>query len=378
MKIANLVLNDFTSDHRVLKVSQSLRDHGHDVTIVALHREGLAENEFVDNIRVRRLKLKSKNLKISLLGKIVKLFEFWVKARLFLYQFDAVHCNDLNALFIGAIGKYPQKQLLIFDSHELAINETPWEGPLSIKAKFCTERFLLRRTCVVICVCDSIAKIYARLYKIKRPIVVKNCPHYSDLDSDGILARSLGISPRQKICLFQGRLSPGRGLKTLGEFFSSRVLNDKVLIVLGDGPLSGYFKGLAERSANIFYVEKVSLELLASYTASADVGFSLFNGSACRSYKYCLPNKVFEYVMAGIPVITTDLPEMKKVVRQYSIGTAVDMDKTNADDFFSEIDRLIALSSTPQFHSCVQIAKQELSWQQQEKKLILAYGQLNA
>jgi glycosyltransferase involved in cell wall biosynthesis len=206
-----------------------------------------------------------------------------------------IHCNDLNGLFVGVLSKALNwKQKLIYDSHEFAINDIPNQSYYSIKAKYFLEKILIRFADQVIVVSDSIANEYSRLYNIKKPNLILNCPAYIEQNKNDIFRQNLGIKHDQLIFLYQGGLSGGRGIEILLKAFELRAELDCVLVCMGYGPLEEMVKGYSSRNQNIFYHPAVAQNILLDYTSSADFGI-LFYEDSCLNHRFCSPNKIFEY-----------------------------------------------------------------------------------
>jgi glycosyltransferase involved in cell wall biosynthesis len=113
------------------------------------------------------------------------------------------------------------------------------------------------------------------------------------------------------IFLYQGGLGKGRGIEILLSAFVKNSNLTQAIIFMGYGPLEKEITLLAEEHENVFFHHAVSQSDLLSFTSSADVGV-LFYENNCLNHYYCSPNKMFEYLMAGIPVITSNLFEIKK------------------------------------------------------------------
>lgn len=119
IRIANIVLNDFTSDSRVLKTSKSLTKLGYKPIVVAIHGDGLKQKELVDGVCVERIKLTSRPWGKFKLVQIIKYLEFLFRAFWRFRNVDVTHCNDLNALPVGLLIKlFKRKVKVIYDCHE--------------------------------------------------------------------------------------------------------------------------------------------------------------------------------------------------------------------------------------------------------------------
>jgi glycosyltransferase involved in cell wall biosynthesis len=155
--------------------------------------------------------------------------------------------------------------------------------------------------------------------------VLKNCPQNTEPTiKTNLIRKKLGLKNHDKIILYQGVLNPGRGLKMIID--SSQYLEENInFVIIGDGPqkkeLLQYFEDTFERK-NVFFMEKVSFSSLIKYTTSADLGILLIE-SFNLSKKLTLPNKVFEYMNAGIPFITNQLPEASKIAKDEDCGYVI-------------------------------------------------------
>src|SRR5690606_12853007 len=119
----------------------------------------------------------------------------------------------------------------------------------------------------------------------------------------------------------------------------------------------------------IYFYPAVSPQVLLGYTASADYGVSLIE-DVCLNYRYCLPNKLFEYLMAGIPVLAANLPEMKRFVEEYKVGVIV-QDNTPAA-LIKALDEALTQDKLG-LSQFIDVARQQFCWEQQEKVLFSIY-----
>lgn len=371
-RIANIVINDFTHDARVLKTSLSLKSLGYDVSVVALHNGDLPEYEQVQGVFVHRIKLVTRSWIKFRPIQFLKYFEFLFRAIRYSCEFDCLNCNDLNALPVGVIVKLLNNKVrLVYDSHEFAINDVPNQSRLSIQLKYLFERMLIKYADQVIVVSDSIANEYVKLYDIKKPHLVLNCPSYVDQPKKNIFRNKFNIRQDQRIFLYQGGLSKGRGIETLLQTFFERKIDDCVLICMGYGMLEDLIRSYAKRSSIIFYHPAVSQDVLIDHTGSADIGLSLIEDT-CMSYRYCLPNKLFEYIMASLPVITSDLPEMRRLVDSEGIGLVVN---DNTIESMQSVINEIMASDLVNFTVSVREAKKKYCWENQVVVLQHCWGE---
>jgi glycosyltransferase involved in cell wall biosynthesis len=370
--IANVVLNDFTNDSRVLKTSNFLANSGYNTTIVAMHNNGLLENELVQDLKVHRIKLITRPLPKWKSIQLLKYLEFLVKVVMAYRQVDIIHCNDLNALPVGLLIKlFGRNKKVVYDCHEYETEINGLKGVEKVGKQW-LEKALIPYVDAVITVSDSIAKEYSRLYNISKPHLVLNCPPYREQPKRNLFRENLKIRADQTIFLYQGGLSKGRGIELLLESFSKLESDKNVLVCMGYGPLEGLVQEKAQQHGTIFFHPSVSPEVLLNFTSSADYGIS-FNEDSCLSHRYCLPNKVFEYLMAGLPVLTSNLFEMKRLVEAEGVGIV-------AEDNTVEGFRSAVQASLQQDYALIQknvfAARRRYCWEEQEKVLKEIYDAL--
>jgi glycosyltransferase involved in cell wall biosynthesis len=319
MHVINIVLNNFTNDSRVLKTSKSLVSFGFDVTIVALYEKGLKKNELIGGLAIHRVELISRNWSKMWIFKFFKYLEFLLKVLAKYKDVKIVHCNDLESLPIGLLIKaFGRNVKVVYDCHEYQTEINNLAGTSKLLKKI-AENFLIKYADTIITVSESISKEYVKNYGVPRPHVILNCPPYKDQLKKDYFRAKFDIAKDQKIFLYQGLLGEGRGVEIIMRAFREIEDEDSVIIFMGFGPLTDLIKLEARESRKIFFHESVPPDLILDYTSSADYGVS-FIEDTCLNYRYCLPNKVFEYLMAGIPILASNLIEMRSLLHREGIG----------------------------------------------------------
>jgi glycosyltransferase involved in cell wall biosynthesis len=371
--VVSIVLNNFKNDSRVLKENISLYNAGYNTIVVALHEEFLSESENIQNIQVHRIKLRQYKYSKNIIVKILKHIEFAKKSIKFFKDYDIFHCNDINTLHIGVIIKiyYNKNAKVVYDAHEY---ETETKGQNGIRKIFTRqlEKILIKYADKVLCVSNSIANEYVRLYNIEKPVLILNTPPYFKIEKKDYFRENLKIGKDKNIFLYQGALAKARGIEILLETFKD--LEDKMAVVvfMGYGELEDMIKQHSKKYNNIFFHNAVSPDILLDYTGSADFGISTIEDT-CLSYRYSLPNKMFEYLMAEIPTIVSNLPEMKKVVLDNNIGIVA---KENSVEGLKKAINKATNFDKNKFKRNIQKVKKIYNWEKQEQTLLEVYSKL--
>jgi len=372
-KIANLVFNSFINDSRVMKESISLANNGYEVYVLAHHDKNLSIDEKKDNFFIKRFSYLDRTITKNKIVKLKAYFTYIKESIHYCKDFDILHCNDLNTLPIGFIIKkfFNKNVKIVYDAHEY---ETEINGLKGIQ-KILTqklEKYLIKYADKVITVSDAIADEYVKNYNIPKPALVLNTPPYKKIQKKDIFRETLNIPKDKTIFLYQGGLSKGRGIEILLDTFKN--IDDKktVIVFMGYGPLEELVKNASKEYVNIYFHKAVSPDVLLEYTSSADFGISTIEDS-CLSYRYCLPNKIFEYLMAEIPVIVSNLPEMKRVVKDNNIGVVAE--DNNTKGLNEAIEEAVLLDQN-ELQKNIQRVKEIYNWEEQEKVLLEVYKEL--
>jgi glycosyltransferase involved in cell wall biosynthesis len=361
-RILLAVTNDISTDNRVHKISCTLLKSGAKVTVVGRKKP----NSIALDNRPYQTK------RFRLLFKKGPCFYMEYNFRLFFYilfrKFDIIVSNDLDTLLGSYLASKIKSGKLVYDSHEY-FTEVPelQERKRTQNIWKSIEKRILPKIKYSYTVSESIALEYEKLYRIKMT-VVRNLPNY--IHSDKI------VKPEKTETfniLYQGSLNIGRGLEQLID--SMQYIENAKLIIFGDGDIS---KQLQEQIQNKNLTEKVelkgkiSINGLIEETQKADLGISLEENLGLNYY-FALPNKLFDYIQARVPVLVSPFPEMQKIIGKFNVGTTYE--HKNPQALAKKLKEIIEQKEIYQkWQKNTEQAAKELCWENEENVLIDIYS----
>ncbi|MBC1565653.1 glycosyltransferase [Listeria booriae] len=414
-KVGMFVWNYFTNDARVTRECITLSENGYNVDLFAIHQGDLAEkerrNKYFQIYRVRKTVPFLTRLWTNKYGLIILVFCYLVlwlwlpmamslllllllpfslkKGRKFLSRasifmrmvhlgmrskYEVYHANDLNTLLQAVIcAKWFGRSQLVYDSHEVQTNRMGYDNRFYGVA----EQFLLRFVDVCIHENDTRAAYIEHLYGFY-PKVVHNYPvTVKDSPDDAIdLYAILRIDRTEPILLYQGGIQIGRGLDKLIKAVPN--IKKGVIVLIGDGRIKAELEDMVARMElvdRVKFLPKVALAELPMYTKNAYIGFQLLNNS-CFNHYSASSNKLFEYMMAGIPVIACDFPEIKRVVEKHQTGIVVDSHSPLA--IAAAVNQIVQAPSMRKVLSenCIK-ARKFFNWEQEQVVFLEIYKELD-
>jgi glycosyltransferase involved in cell wall biosynthesis len=376
MHIAMLLHKSVEHDSRVRREAGALARAGHRVSVLELAPvpggaaalEGFERRSCLPPAWVRR------RLPLHLY-RLVFLVAF-VRALVRLRP-DAVHAHDAAMLAPGLLGARLTGALLVYDSHELATS-VPYRERAWALLVAGLERLAVPRCGAVLTVSEGIAARLRQRYRLARtPTVVRNVTALGAGGTGG-LRLSLGIGPDTPLVLHQGAPAPGRGCEVLLDAVAR--LPGVRLAFLGD-PEPGYGealrravrrRGLHDR---VTLLPSVPLERLLAHTAEADVGVTLLQDT-CENHRLALPNKLFEYIAARVPVLASALPETRALVERLGVGWCVPPDDPAA--LAKALGLALRRRADPELRARLERAARELTWEREQRRLVGLYAELAA
>lgn len=366
MKICMLTTSEIFHDSRILNEARTL---GKDDELVIL-----AKNYSLKPLKTPyKIKLIDYWHGPSFLIKIIFSFFALMKAA-FKENPDVYHAHDLDGLLCAFPAALLKRKILIYDSHELWSDTYPFGNLRGIQWLFAPlEKFLMIKVQAGVAVNDSIAEFLQKKYQ-KNFISLYNTP-------DSFIVRKVRtdlkkLFPRQKIILHLGAADEGRGMEQIIEaakYFSQ----DMVLVFLGGGKTEKQAQKLVQKynlKNKVYFLPAVLPADIVSAIKSADLGLALTQ-KISLSYFYSLPNKLFQYIAAEVPILGSNFPEYKKIILKNDIGEVADPSKPK---FIARkiIEMLKPENQKKYRQNLAGLAKAKYNWSNQEKILHQFYLEL--
>ena len=313
-RVISLVTNDLEGDQRVHKTALSLMMQAWEVKLVG--------RQLSDSCPLQR---SYKTRRLKLLFRTGPGFYAEINLRFFVLllfvRTDLILANDLDTLLAAWLVAKIRHLPLIFDSHEY-FTEVPEliNRPRTQHIWKAIERFLLPRVKHMITVNEEIADLFRQEYNVNAEVIM-NLPVQKEQSRVRPLTPSGGDKKTQII--YQGAVNIGRGLEQLIK--AMEYLPDHYLTIVGGGDLLEELEDVAASYSwkdRIHFTGRVPFEEVAGYTREADFGVSLEQDFGLN-YRLALPNKLFDYIGASLPVLVSDLPVMSKFVKKLDVGLVV-------------------------------------------------------
>jgi glycosyltransferase involved in cell wall biosynthesis len=371
-KVLMLLTNAFDPDPRVHQEATALVKSGYDVTILCWDRDYKASAyEIIDGIKVERIYIRSTHGRG--ITQILFLFFFWLKAyiRASSKVFDVVHCHDFDTLPLGYILSRHRVAKLVYDAHESYVDMLGNIPPWLKTAIYHAEKSFLKRTDLLITVGEILRESLVRR-GARKTCVVGNWKDPQKFQFPKKVLeeekKRLNIADNQLVISFIANMGTERQIPQLID--AVKDISETFLIVGGNGPCRGLVEDAARRHPNIHYLGYVNPEKVPFYTAMSDVVFYGFDPSNPNA-KYSAPNKLFEALAAGKPVLTGNFGEIGRIVKEQGCGLVL----TNYDQktIKKAFKQFLVLETYTRFSQKARIAGERYSWQKAKNQLQMAY-----
>jgi glycosyltransferase involved in cell wall biosynthesis len=350
LHVVMLVRNSFTHDTRVEKEARTLRDAGYRVTVVCHAAQGLPMTDDQDGIAVVRVQRPSGHVP----GLRFLQFARVLRGTLEDAAPDILHAHDSDALGPIATTARRLDVTFVYDAHELWLGRPPRDRGLPYRVAYrawyaALERNLVPKATAHITVSPPIARHLERHYRIDRVEVV---PNYPD-DKRPVVERDIrqltdALPAAAPIILHLGAFLPDRGLEQVVE--ALRDVPMAHLVLLGAGPRGVELERYAVKhgvETRVHPLPAVPSDDVISYSASATVGIAPIRPTTLNN-AYSLPNKLFQYMAAELPVVASNLPQLREVIEGSGAGVTVDTGSAASiaaalRDLLGDRDRLAAM-----------------------------------
>jgi len=339
--ILHIVRNPVTNDSRVLKETMALAASGivNELEISGFHEQGYSEGEELPGRTIWRVRLSTRPLPKDIISQSFKYAEWHARLvrRYRKTPLRVIHCHDLEPLPIAARLKRLTGAKLVYDAHELETERVTSKGIRQALARLVEQRFI-PQVDAMITVSPSIREWYRQRFPGVTVTLVRNIPHLPEVQLvPEPLRERLGVQGKALLFIYLGGLGRGRGIEIALETFSDVRVPHHVLF-MGSGPLRDKIDAVSNHCSRIHYLPPVPPSQVLAYAAGADVGLCLIE-DVCLSYRYCLPNKLFESLLAGLPVLASDLPDLACVVHSHNCGWLVSNEPTTIVNFLINLSR---------------------------------------
>jgi len=363
VKICIAYLGNPFNDSRITNLKNSLEQDGCIVKVISFDWTTPNFKTIRGDISVFKLKKR----KFSLLFYLT--FAARLKFELFKTKANIYFAEDVYTLpFVTFFAKF-HRAIFYYNSRELYA----FTGGLrnrnivqSILKQL--ESFFIHKADLVLTTGEMDSKFIHKFYGIGNSVVIRNIPIKQQPDKIINLREELGINKDCKILIYQGVLLEGRGLKLIINALAS--LPNTHFVIIGDGFLKDELLVLSNKlqvANRVHFLGMKKQAELINYIAAGDIGLAIIENISI-SYYHALPNKLFEYIMAGLPVISSNLPQMEKIVNQYKIGEVIDPE--NPKEIETALNNLLNNPELlSEYQNNCKLAGEELNWQNEYNRV---------
>ncbi len=360
-KVIVSVVNDLASDQRVQRNGSVLTECGYEVLLVG--------RKLNKSVSVSHLPFKTKRMRMLFVSG--PLFYFFFNVRLFFVLLfknaDLLFANDLDTLWPNYLASKLKNIPLVYDSHEIFC-EVPELQNTPVKKRIWErlEKKIVPQLKYCITVNESIAKYFNEKYKVNF-ISVRNIPKTPETFK--LKSKSdLKIPTHKKIIIFQGAgINIHRGAEELVQ--AMQFVDNTHLLIIGSGDVFPQLINSVSQlnlSSKITLINKLPKAELLHYTFNADLGISIDKDSNLN-YRNSLPNKIFDYIQAQIPILASDLPEIKNIILKYDIGDFIENHEPK--HMAQKINEMLASNEYSKWKNNTAKAIEENNWESEKKIL---------
>ncbi len=312
------VINDLATDQRVARTCRTLQEEGYDILLIGRRLKKsppLPDRPY----SMHRMVLPFEKGPLFYLS-----FNLALLFRLLRASADLIWANDLDTLGPSFLAARWKKIPLIYDSHEY-FTEVPELQNARLKKRIWKklESSILPRLPFMLTVNPSIAAKYRDRYGVEVHVLPNHPDRKNAIEEKD--RKALELPEDRFIAVLQGSgINVGRGgeeaIRAIAE------LENVLLLMIGGGDRYEELKNDArelEKTDRVRFLPRMPYEKMMQYTQNADIGLSL-DQPLSENYRLSTPNKLFDYIHAGVPVLASDLPEVRRVVQEHEVGELTD------------------------------------------------------
>lgn len=360
------VTTDVVSDIRVQKICDFLKSKSCNILVIGRKLPSTFHKELPYDVKLLNIPFSKGVLFYVTFQAIFFLRGIFVKS-------DIIIANDLDTLLPCFLLSKIKNCELVYDSHEYYTESAGLIGK-KLKKKIWEklEQWIFPKLNHIITVNESIAEIYSKKYN-KKIHIVKNIPSLVNYQKNKS-KENLGLNPLTKMVLLQGSyIDIDRGGKEL--ILAMQHIKSKIqLVIIGAGQELPLMKKLTQDlmlTDKILFIPKLPSDQLIQYTLNADLGISI-DKPTNLNYKFSLPNKLFDYMRAEIPILISNLPELMKIHEKFPFGPV--LDSHDSEHIASKIEEGLFSNEYNQWKKNLNEASQIFTWKNELKTLEKVYG----
>lgn len=388
VKVCFHLMRHFDGDVRARRAAYTLQRAGFQVTVVDISGQPYSDEEVCEGIIVKHMRVPSSFIRTRFKrGVLLRAIWIFASSTLFLIHnpSDVYHALDLPALPACYLVARLRRKPIIFESYELPLSTLP---PRELSAGRRLLQFLLApllrhiipRCDGVIAVSPPIIQEMSRRYPGARLTLVRNIPPYQVMVKSNLLHQRLGLDAHTRIVLYQGHLQADRELDRL--VYVAKFLKPNVVLVLmgkSQPETLALLESLMSREGvteRVKILPPVPYADLLRWTCSADLGLLIYSPDYSLNIRLCLPNKLFEFLMAGLPILTAPLDAVAEIVQTYAVGQIVSSLAPEA--IAAAIHAMLDDEQTLQQmrFNALQVAQQCFCWEKEQQNLLDLYANI--
>lgn len=385
IRVCMHLLQTARTDFRVMRDATALIEAGFEVFIVDVDRDlSRPAEEIIDGVHLRHMRFpgwyRPSHFKPWF---FVKMMQAIIMGTVQLLRTDAdiYHAHIEKAFPACYFTARLRHKPLILDAPELTLSDRTlvhWKRLNALVTAIFAS--IVPHCNGVITASPLYAQEISKRYHISDVTVIRNVPLHQTAINSNRLRQHLNLRPEVRIALYQGMLQPNRGLDVLvhaASFLDPNI----VIIMMGNGlkdtveQLTALIKheGVADR---VKIIPAAPYAELLNWTASADIGLTVLPPDYSLSIRMCLPNKLFEYLMAGLPVLSSPLDAVAEVLTSYQVGQVVS--SLTPKDVAVAINTMLADDSALAHmrQNALEVARDEFHWENERQKLVGLYHKI--